>query len=325
MARRHTTEPEVAGNDSFLDVTTNIVGILIILVMVVGERAKTMVIDLPPAGPNQELIAAQSEAQSIEADIHRITNQLATVNAELQAKAIERGQLSTLITAVERDLDTYRASLDEKTRAEVEHNTKLSQARAELARLESERDTVLKAAEPKTVEVESFPTPLAMTVDGAEAVMHLKAGRLTVVPIEQLMERLARSFRDIIQNSQGAPEIIDSVGPIEGFRLRYVIQRRDLVQGVAYHLDYVELLALSNTLGEPYAEAMRNASRFRQTLGTLSPQRYTITVLVYPDSFQEFRELRKQLHDMGYTVAAWPLSHGQNIKISADGRRSSAQ
>ena len=46
-------EQEGFGTDSFLDVVSNIVGILIILVMVVGVRAKdVMVVDAQPEAPD---------------------------------------------------------------------------------------------------------------------------------------------------------------------------------------------------------------------------------------------------------------------------------
>ena len=42
MRKRTSTDPtEAMGTDSFLDIVANLVGILIILVMVIGVRAKT--------------------------------------------------------------------------------------------------------------------------------------------------------------------------------------------------------------------------------------------------------------------------------------------
>ena len=42
MIRRRESRIEAGGQDSFLDIVTNIVGILIILVMVIGARVQTI-------------------------------------------------------------------------------------------------------------------------------------------------------------------------------------------------------------------------------------------------------------------------------------------
>ena len=49
MSRRRPKGELQFGSDSFLDVVTNIVGILIILVMLVGGRAKKVMMDAMPA------------------------------------------------------------------------------------------------------------------------------------------------------------------------------------------------------------------------------------------------------------------------------------
>ena len=73
------------GSDSFLDVITNFVGILIILVMVVGQNAKTAGEALARAPIDAELAAAASEAEKAEQDAHCAEAQTAQVQAELAA------------------------------------------------------------------------------------------------------------------------------------------------------------------------------------------------------------------------------------------------
>jgi hypothetical protein len=48
-------------------------------------------------------------------------------------------------------------------------------------------------------------------------------------------------------------------------------------------------------------------------------------VKVYPDGFEAFRQIRKELYRLGYTVAARPLSAGTSISGSPDGSKSAAQ
>ena len=66
MRRREPAEVESAGHESFLDVVTNIVCILIILVMIVGQRAHDMVVAeaSAPAGPAQAAVEAQHTGRS---------------------------------------------------------------------------------------------------------------------------------------------------------------------------------------------------------------------------------------------------------------------
>ena len=54
MARYKHTDIDTAGQDSFLDVVTNIVGILIILVMVVGGRVQQIILSAVP--PSSEAL-----------------------------------------------------------------------------------------------------------------------------------------------------------------------------------------------------------------------------------------------------------------------------
>ncbi len=325
MARPKAADQEGAGSDSFLDIITNLVGILIILVMVVGERAKTAPVELPAPAPNQALTAARAESQQLEDDVHRLAAQMAEIQAATQAKAIERGRLSVLVTAIEKDMDQRRQALDDEARKRFEYDREMAQARDELKRLEAEQEMAEQAAKPETVKIENHPTPLGKLVDSDEAHLRLYDGRLAVLPYETLMGRLRGELRSAVNEMGSRSEMVDTLGPIEGFRLRYVIQRHDMPQGSLFELAYVEFLPVTNQLGEPLDQALKSGSDFRRTLSRLSPERYTITIWTYPDSFAEFARLKKELYDMGYTVAARPLPDGMPIGASPNGSKSSAQ
>jgi hypothetical protein len=325
MARRVHAEPEVAAGESFLDVTTNIVGILIVLVLVVGQHVKSLVFDVPAPAPNQQLQAVRTEASRLESSVHDLSAQMATVQNELKARAAERGQLSTWIAAIEHDIEGYRKALDERSRSRFDTERSLAEARDELARLQSERQSAEREAAPKTIEIENRPTPISKSVDGDEAHFRLAGGRLAFLPYEPLMNRLRHSLRDAINRMGDHSELVDTLGPMEGFRLRYVIQRQNTDQLTLFQLVYVEFIPVSNQLGEPVDEALAKGSDFRETLQILSPNRYTITVWTYPDSFAEFGKLKKELYRLGYSVAARPLPEGMPIGASPQGSRSAAE
>ena len=109
-------ENESAGVDSFLDVISNFVGILIILVMVVGQRARDFPMAFASNSKAAKLAAAHAEADAVDGDVRRIADQMKVVQAELAARVRERGAVETMVTAVERELAARRAALDEKTR-----------------------------------------------------------------------------------------------------------------------------------------------------------------------------------------------------------------
>ena len=71
--------------------------------------------------------------------------------------------------------------------------------------------------------------------------------------------------------------------------------------------------------------ALQEGSDFREHLKQMSPGRTTITIWVYPDGFDAFRQIRKELYDMGYAIAARPLPFGQLISGAPDGSKSAAQ
>ena len=68
MPRYRSAEAESAAQDSFLDVVTNIVGILIILVMVIGGRVQQLVFE-PVAPDDSQAAALEREIETLEATV----------------------------------------------------------------------------------------------------------------------------------------------------------------------------------------------------------------------------------------------------------------
>jgi hypothetical protein len=60
-------------------------------------------------------------------------------------------------------------------------------------------------------------------------------------------------------------------------------------------------------------------------LSQFEPNRTTVTVWVYPDSFNEFRQLKADLFQRGYATAGRPMPEGHPIGGSPDGSRSAAE
>ncbi len=60
-------------------------------------------------------------------------------------------------------------------------------------------------------------------------------------------------------------------------------------------------------------------------LADRSPLDHTITLWVYPDSFQAAKQFQTRLHERGYTCAMRPLPHGMLISAAPNGLRSRSQ
>lgn len=337
MARPVRDDESLGCHDSFLDVVTNIVGILIILVVVAGLRAQKAPVDtslLKAAAASPARVALERERaseKSVEADVYRVAQQIVAVEREAAARAGQRDQLATLANLLERKIHQQREQLDSKARADFDRQRQLSDARQRLAELQAARAQV-DGAEPESVVIENHPTPLGKTVDQEEAHFQLRGGRIAYIPLERLLERFKSDVRSKMYKLLELPEISDTVGPEGGFRLRYTMERREVSlesqiktgRGTYAQLKQWTLIPVSGELGESIDAALGEGSAFRQTLASLDAKT-TVTLWVYPDSFAEFRRLRKDLYDRKIACAARPLPDGAPIGGSPDGSKSASE
>jgi hypothetical protein len=335
MARARPRSEIGFGSDSFLDVVANVVGILIILVIAVGIRARhappaAASASPPPAalGDLQQQLAQESQAADAAAAQSR---HLAGRLVQLQASERE---LALLVRTRTTDRDVRSTARELAAGESAELARQVAVAQAYLDRVESELATA-RAEQPEVVEIESLPTPISRTVETHETHVQLAAGRVVRIPLDELLERLRRDAVQQLATLRELPEFNDVVGPIGGFRLRYTMRRVDLKlearrgeparRGSYAQLAEWTLVPSGALLGEPLDRALEDGSQFRQALARLDPPNETITVWVYPDSFTEFRTLREALYREGFTVAARPLPQGRPISGSPEGTKSAAQ
>ena len=184
--------------------------------------------------------------------------------------------------------------------------------------------------------VQSYPTPIGRAVDNEEVHFHLRQGRVAQVPVEKLMRMAlddARSKADKLIDHE-LPEFTEAVGPENGFRLRYTVQRHDRVEQqpggrairhIGLKSSQWTIIPVAGQLGETIDEALAPGSALRRELADHKPDKTTVTLWVYPDSFDVFRLLRKDLHQLGFGVAARPLPEGVMISGSPRGSKSEAE
>jgi hypothetical protein len=328
-------QTESFGSDSFLDIVSNIVGILIILVMVVSVRVKSVTdtVELPPAeppAPTFDLASAQASVTELEGELQQVSAVLSNSEIEVNQNSQRLNLLASSIRSAKDGIEHERAIVEAKTQAAGELAEELEAKRRQYEALlfEVQKQEDIK---PKSVRIDSFQTPISRTVLGKEIHFQLKGGLIAHVPMEELVEKMADDFRSKLQFMKSTPELTNVVGPIEGFRCRYTGVRVDsgsfnpMFDQVAAQLRNATFVPESDSLGESLEESLSASSRFRSIVGRLEPGRAVITLWTYPDSFNEFRQLRRELYQLGFSVAARPLPFGHPIGVSSAGSRSLAQ
>ena len=322
---------DAPGQDSFLDVVANLVGILIILVMVVGARAKDAWTATSATNDGESVVelseaieVSKDTTEALRTDIHKISKKVKLQEAAVAARKKERDQIQLLVTRAERELATEKSQLNDTDRSQLDLRGQVDAAQRSLSELIQTRSAIESSASAPTV-LEHVPTPMARTVFGKEVHFRLLNGRLAYVPLEELVDQMKDEIRVKAERLRESPQVSETVGPLSGFHLRYVLQLTQRVRQTQFGFVGFYLIPTGQQLGEPLAQALRSNSHFARRIGGLNPDTTTITVWVYPDSFGEFFELRRELLRRGFLTASWPMPEGQPISGGPNGRRSVVQ
>lgn len=336
----HRGDDDAPGTDSFLDIVANLVGILIILIMVIGVRAKGAWVEskndieqvLSEREPLPDVETVRQSYKNLDGIVHETEQQLVGIEQTMYVRVQERDQLNMLVAAARRSVDERQQELDAESQARVELKSKIRLVSARLQDF-ADRKQTLELSEQPPVELAHLPSPMAKTVFGREEHFRLLHGRLVYVPLNALTDQLRSAARQAIERLSNSPSVTETIGPVQGFHMQFTMQRRAVAQESKYgavvremaELDKFLLLPVSDNLGEPLDDALRKDSQFRQLLATMRPEGTVVTVWTYPDSFGEFRRLKAWLFERGFATAARPLPMGQPIMGSPNGSRSSAQ
>jgi hypothetical protein len=338
MRRGAKHQVEEPGQDSFLDIVANLVGILIILIMVIGARATDAMVSADPEDaitdtqPPIDVQAARVAAEAVERDIHQIDAKINRQDLEIAYRRNERDKIMQILGAIEEQLESRKSALDADRRKQLDTVSQLVAAGQELDDLKASRQMLEHSVPPSNV-IEHLPTPMAQTVFGREVHFSLQGGRLAYVPWEELVEKLKEDAPNQVWKLRDSPRITETIPPVRGYRMQYTLRHgrpSSPTSGGAVgqrqiELDRFVLLPTSADLGEPLAAALTEPSEFLAILNGFEPNRTTVTVWVYPDSFDAFRKLKSELFRRGYATAGRPMPEGHPIGGSPDGSRSAAQ
>jgi hypothetical protein len=337
--RRSGSDENALGHNSFLDVVTNMVGILIILVMVLGNTIKNAPVTVAPdariESVSGELQSSQAAEAAIRRDVMQTAEMVASVEHTLDTRLAERSVLATRVTEAQHAIEDTRKSLGGSARQEFDADRAVAAAKSELT--EVQRALLTTASEAPPVELQHYPTedeghngatPISRQVDGEEINFQLRGGLIAAVPIHELLEKVFADFRRSDFSFSGDRKS-GRMGPVDGFLLTYELRRADdtLPNGrviTKVHQRY-EFLQVVPKLGETIDEALAAGSQFRMALGRTRPQQTVVTLWTYPDSFSQFRRLKAELYRLGYPIAGRPLPEGVPISSSDRGSKSAAE
>lgn len=329
-------DSQVAGQDSFLDVVANIVGILILLVMVVGLRAarETQEETLPaepaqPAVTMEDAQRAERVALQEQVRVERLIQQVHQARRGAMQFDAQRVDLATFVAESKQKIEEKKQRLSVDQRRDLQLREQLNVAQMNLEDLAREQVT-LASYDPQVESIESLPTPLAKSVSGEEVHIRLAGGKAAVVPLDQLLEGFGEHAQANMWRLEARNQASVVIGPIDGFRLRYTLRKslvtvRSGAQATLVQLVRWRLLPDAAAEGTPVEQALEPGSRLMRQVKQRSPDSTTITIWTYPDSFNEFRQLKRALFDLGYATAGRPLPEGVLIGGSPNGTQSAAQ
>ena len=342
--RRTTPEPiEAGGQDSFVDVVTNLVGILIVLVLIVGVRVKpagrarsaaeSATVNNEQsnggsdgAGESAAVKGLEATAAGVESDIHQTVGQIASLQNEAARRSAERDHLAVLVTASQRTIDERRDKLAAADRTDFDLRQQMAGLAADLDRGRQILAAASTDRQPP-VEMKHYLTPLSRTVFGKEVHFRLADGRIVYVPFDELAERAKSEIRADSSSLSDLTDHVHVAGPYGGFQMEFTVS---VAAGshpgeVGIALREARLTSIGGDLGETLHDALEPTSEFHRQLAGYDSSQTTVTVWVYSESFGEYRAINDELVRLGFAVAARPMPTGRPIGISDRGSRSAAE
>ncbi len=176
--------------------------------------------------------------------------------------------------------------------------------------------------------------PVARPAADEEFHFELRRNRISYINLTQLLEKTRADAQLRIRMADRYGPVASKVGPVGAFSLAYelvpampnnveeIMDRRNVRR---FDLKGWELVAEYDNRGETFEATQTPISEYTRAVNLINKERATITLWVYPDSFGLYREVRNDLVDRGFSVAARPLPMGLAIRGSPMGTQSAAQ
>ena len=325
------------GQDAFLDIIANLVGILIILIVIVGASASQAAKSSVAVDPEVE---SKIQQASYEAKRQSIALKKITIDNESLEQMIDQEQeIARQLTDVRHqrlvELETVRREIEKQTlqlaaedRQRLEQDAGQRKLRQRLQSLNASISAVehlQTGVEKETEVIRHYPNPIAKTVFAQEVHFCLSDGKLTWVPLDELVDMMKRHWQ-LVADNKAFQQTRQTIGPIGNYRLQYDLYSTGTGRNRRVQFRQFSLFPVSRLVGENVAEALSNSrSDWATRLDGHPPSATTVSIWVYPDSYIQHAEVKKWLHEKGFKMASWPLEHGKLISGAPDGFRTTAQ
>ena len=319
----------------------NLVGILVILVVLVGAQAQSSWTHRTVDTDQQETVEdlqekldlAAREARSRQLENQELEQKIAAHCSVVDQLQEQRHAMLVQMSMVKRELEKRN---EENTSAEnlrLAAEAKLDDMKYQFASSRKKFIAVQASRQARIEEIEHFPAPIAKTVFTEEVHFQLMGGRLTFVPMDALLERMKAEWKVKAEKLLLSSNTYETVGPIGEFRLQYQLASKMVkvptemgsVDRRITEFDHFVLKPLSSQTGEQVTVALADGSNFGNQIERLNPNRTTVSLWVYPDSYDDLSILKKQLREKGFQIATWPLQFGKLISGGPKGFRAASQ
>lgn len=328
------------GQDAFLDIVANLVGVLIILVVVLGTQSHEAINEVVQDSVTEDVATAEQlavldeqalRAAAAQRDSNRLESTIRQFDQEISLRSQQRAVLMDLLAEAKLAWEDAKHELDANATQAAAQQVEISRLQKQLAELDGERERIEGEPDP-VIAVEHLPTPMAKTVFGEEVHFRLKGNLISVVPIEPLLIQMREEMQRRLRSSR-AGQVEAAIGPVRGYIANIELNRSNQLvarDGRILNSTGVEMIGMTiEPLKEPHGQHISNvlagSSELDVELAGRDPATTTITVWVYPDSFAAFRQLKEHLYQRGFATAARLLPKDYPIGVSRDGSRSTAQ
>jgi len=281
----------------------------------------------PAARPLDRTAVARAEA---ELDAVSRDRERAEARAAAAAQALAQAEQTQALTA-------WKAR---KLAFEIrDPSTRIQQAASRGGFVKRERDKLAqeilalrKMPRPKAKSILT-KSPVARPAAGNEVHFELRHGRITYIDLDRLVELTKADAQVRLRMADRVPIISGRVGPVGAFAMSYELGRsqpgtvEELLErkSLRFDLRAWEIEGESESRGETFEATRGPLSEYTRVINRLNPERTSITLWVYPDSFTLYRQIRQDLIARGLAVAGRPLPEGMAIRGSPLGSQSAVQ
>ncbi|MFO0923401.1 MAG: hypothetical protein U0905_13035 [Pirellulales bacterium] len=127
------------GDDSFLDIVANLVGVMIILIVVMGVRSQAAAKQTIESGIAEKIEAKmdapKAKMQNLKQDLSKQADQLTSYALEVNARRQERDALLNQVNAIQMAIEEELSKQSESDRESLETQQEISKLERELADL----------------------------------------------------------------------------------------------------------------------------------------------------------------------------------------------